>query len=367
MKKRLLILFFISFFTITFLVQNVSAKQNTIYVDRSMTGSFNGSRDAVGIYDPRTRKSGSGSETAYNSLKEASFIATAGDTIVIRAGTYNETLRPRRSGNATAPITYTNYEDEVVVITNTPGIRNLTADEVALDRTGEVYGIYIYDKSYIIIEGLHITNVNAWGRIVKSDHIILRNNKFTKSLGHYSASSILFDHSNDNKILNNTIHHGNDNLLLVHSDRNLVKGNNFKKGRHTLWCIRGGNFNVIRENYFHNDFQKIGEVYDVENGRDYPPIKYDAAHYNLIEKNIFAKTPSSGNNSPFSGIQYSGQHGIIRQNIFYETIGPAFSFELYRNESRYNYENRLYNNVFYKTKYAGIKISESKSYTFHSK
>ena len=68
MKKRLLILFFISFFTITFLVQNVSAKQNTIYVDRSMTGSFNGSRDAVGIYDPRTRKSGPGSETAYNSL-----------------------------------------------------------------------------------------------------------------------------------------------------------------------------------------------------------------------------------------------------------------------------------------------------------
>ena len=53
---------------------------------------------------------------------EASLEAIAGDTIVIRAGIYHETLRPMHSGNSAAPITYTNYEDEVVIIRDTPGI-----------------------------------------------------------------------------------------------------------------------------------------------------------------------------------------------------------------------------------------------------
>jgi hypothetical protein len=336
----------------------------TFYVDGSMTGSLDGSGDAIGTYNPETREAGSGSETAYNTFMEASLEAIAGDTIAIRGGTYHETLRPMHSGNAAAPITYTKYRDEVVIIRDTPGISNLTADEIALDQRGRQYGIYIYDVSHVIIEGLQVTNVTGWCRVVQSDHIILRNNTFSEALGAGTTCSIKFYHSDYNKVLNNTIHDGQDNLLLIHSDRNLVKGNSFMKGRHTLWCIRAGNFNVIRENYFHNELQKIGEVYDVEAAK-HTPIKYDATHYNIIEGNVFAKTASSGNHSPFAGIQYAGQHGIIRKNIFYETIGPALSFTLYSNEARYNYENRVYNNVFYKTDFAGISISRSQSYTFH--
>ncbi|MCP4609812.1 MAG: PKD domain-containing protein [Planctomycetes bacterium] len=342
----------------------VVGPSRTFYVDGFMRGSFNGSGDAVGIYNPDKREAGSGFETAYNTFMEASLEAIAGDTIVIRAGIYRETLRPVHSGNSAAPITYTNYEDEVVIIRDTLGISNLTADEVALDQPGRQYGIYIYGISHIVIKGLQVTNVIGWCRVVQSDHIILQHNKFSAALGHGTTGSIKFYHSDYNKIINNVIHDGQDNLLLIHSDKNLVEGNSFMKGRHTLWSIRGGNFNIIRDNYFHNELQKIGEVYDVEAAK-HAPIKYDAAHYNIIEKNIFAKTASSGNHSSFAGIQYAGQHGIIRQNIFYETIGPAFNFTLYSSEAMYNYENRLYNNVFYKSDFAGISISGSQSYTFH--
>ncbi len=336
----------------------------TIYVDNNISGVVDGSGDCIGTYDPATRSGGSGTETAYNTFMEASLQATAGDTIVIRAGTYNETLRPVNSGNAAAPITYTNYGNEVVIIRNTPGLSNLTPDEVALDQTGRQYGIYMYGVSHVIIEGLQVTNVTGWGRVVQSNHIIIRNNTFTAALGTGTTGSIKLFHSDYNKILNNTIHDGNDNLLLIHSDRNLIEGNHMMKGRHTIWCVRAGNFNVIRNNYFHNDIQKIGEVYDVEAAK-HPPIIYDAAHYNIIEKNVFAKTASSGDHSPFAGIQYAGQHGIIRKNIFYETIGPALDFTLYSDEARYNYENRAYNNVFYKTDFAGISMSGSQSYTFY--
>jgi PKD repeat protein len=336
----------------------------TFYVDGSMTGRFNGSRDAIGTYNPERREAGSGFETAYNTFQEASLLAIAGDTIIIRAGIYHETLRPMHSGNSAAPITYTNYEDEIVIIRDTSGIRNLTADEKALDQPGRQYGIYIYDVSHVIIEGLRVNYVAGWCRVVRSDHIILRNNTFTVALAQGTTGSIKLYHSDYNKILNNTIHNGNDNLLLIHSDRNLVQENHFMKGRHSIWSIKGGNFNVIRGNYFHNEIQKIGEVFDVESTKD-APIIYDAAHYNIIERNVFAKTASSGNHSPFAGVQYAGQHGIIRQNIFYETIGPAFDFALYSDEARYNYENRLYNNVFYKSDFAGISISGSQSHTFH--
>ncbi|MHC4417076.1 MAG: hypothetical protein ACYSU6_00660, partial [Planctomycetota bacterium] len=73
--------------------------------------------------------------------------------------------------------------------------------------------------------------------------------------------------------------------------------------------------------------------------------EYDCTKYNLIERNTFAYTPSSGNHSPYAGIQYAGQNGIIRNNIFYDTIGPALSLTLYGREANYNTGNRIYNNV----------------------
>jgi hypothetical protein len=336
----------------------------TIYVDGGMTGVFNGSGDAVGRYDVETRVAGTGSATAYNTIMEASAAVVAGDTIILRGGTYNETLRPVRSGTPSLPIAYRNHPNESVVIRDTPGIGGLTADELALDQAGRQYGIYMHGISHVVIEGLEVTQVAGWGRIVRSDHVILKRNTFTAALSPGTTGSIKFYHSDHNQILHNTIHDGNDNLLLIHSDRNLVKGNHFLKGRHVLWCIRAGNFNVIRNNYFHNELQKIGEVYDVEAASD-APVAFDASHHNVIDRNVFAKTASSGDHSPFAGIQYAGQHGIIRRNVFYETIGPALDFTLYPDEARYNYNNHAYHNVFHKTDFAGITLPGTGSFTFH--
>lgn len=336
----------------------------TIFVDKDITGSFNGSGDAIGTYDVAKRRAGAGSATAYNSIMEASAAVGAGDTIVIRGGTYHETLRPVRSGTASMPITYINHKAEDVIIRDTPGIGNLPAEEVALDQSDRQYGIYLNGVCHVVIEGLQVTNVAGWGRIVHSDHVVLKRNTFTAALALGTTGGIKFYHSDYNKILDNTIRDGNDNLLLIHSNRNLVAGNHFIRGRHTLWCIRGGSFNVIRNNYFHNELQKIGEVYDVEAANDAPVVS-DAAHYNVIERNVFAKTASSGNHSPFAGVQYAGQNGIIRQNLFYETIGPALDLTLYPDEARYNYDNHVYHNVFHKTDFAGISLPGKGPYAFH--
>jgi hypothetical protein len=99
-------------------------------------------------------------------------------------------------------------------------------------------------------------------------------------------------------------------------------------------------------------------------GFDHEFTVFDATKHNLVEGNDFAYSASSGDSSPYSGIQYAGQQGIIRYNRFYETVGPALQMTLYSDEARYNTGNRVYHNVFYKTDFAGIEIPGSSSYAF---
>jgi len=334
------------------------AAPRTLYVDQSIVSGADASGDCLGTYNPATRSGGSGTETAYNTLMEASLAAAPGDTIAIRAGVYEgaQILRPQNSGSPGLPITYRNYNGEQVTIQNTNGLSDLTADEVAADQAGRQYGIYIYGKSYLVIDGLHVTNVSGWARIVNCTHITLQNCDFTQASSTGTTGSVKFVNSDYDQVLNSQFREGNDNLLLIHSDNNLVAGNTFVNARHTLWCIRAGNFNVLRDNYFYNELQKIGEIYDAETD---PPIVYDATKYNVVEGNVFAKTASSGNASPYAGIQFAGQRCIIRKNVFYETIGPALDLTYYADEALYNYENRIYHNVFYGTDFAGITIADA--------
>ena len=63
------------------------------------------------------------------------------------------------------------------------------------------------------------------------------------------------------------------------------------------------------------------------------------------------------NASPYSGIQYAGQNGIIRNNVFYDCQGPPISLTLYSGEATFNYGNRVYNNDFYNNEFGAIDIS----------
>ena len=90
----------------------------------------------------------------------------------------------------------------------------------------------------------------------------------------------------------------------------------------------------------------------------------DDTKYNVVENNIFAYTASSGDHSPFAGIQYAAQNGIIRNNIFYECVGPPISLTLYSGEATNNYGNRISHNVFFDNEFGGIEISGSDDYNF---
>ncbi len=303
-------------------------------------------------YSPALRRCGEGGEQAYNSLSGAASNASAGDTVYLREGTYSEGLYPRNSGTATLPITYTRYNGETATISN-PSL------SPAID---------ISNRQYLVIDGLVITDVRRWLHARQAHYNIIQNNTFSRALdaGGSAKTGIFFEEATFNKLLNNTIADSTqDNIYIVNAHNNLIKGNTVRKAAHALWAIKCGDFNVLRDNYFHNEDQKIGEIYDCDSvGFDHQFNITNSTQHNMVEGNEFAYAPSSGNSSPYSGIQYSAQRGIIRKNIFHDITGPALQMALYGGEARYNTDNRIYHNVFFRTDYAGVEISGNTSAAF---
>ncbi|RPH99586.1 MAG: DUF1565 domain-containing protein, partial [Calditrichaeota bacterium] len=53
----------------------------------------------------------------FKTIQKAATVMIAGDVCMIRSGTYRETITPSNSGTKTAPLTFKNYADELVIIT----------------------------------------------------------------------------------------------------------------------------------------------------------------------------------------------------------------------------------------------------------
>ena len=290
-------------------------------------------------YDPSTRACGEGQERVFADLPLLT--AFPGDTVLFRGAEYNQTWTVRHSGKQGRPITYQVYPGEKVLF------------------TGEQLkpAINLSYREYIVLDGFTVSDVGRWLYARQMNYSVIKNNTFQRAMDASGGAKtgLFFSDAHFNKLLNNDIEDNPQDLLsLISSDRNVVEGNRFHKAGHALWDIRCGNYNVIRHNYFHNEKQKIGEVYDCDNAAGYK--LYDSTRRNIIESNDFSYVPSSGNKSPFSGIQYAGQQGIIRKNRFYDSQGPGLRLTIYGNEAQHNWGNRIYNNVFLNSGYAGVRI-----------
>jgi len=83
-------------FILTMLVMPLSAISSTLYVDLTIGNNCNN-------YDPVSRSCGAGSDTAFADTSSALTDISAGDTLILREGTYGQ-LNIQRSGTALQPI-----------------------------------------------------------------------------------------------------------------------------------------------------------------------------------------------------------------------------------------------------------------------
>lgn len=307
-----------------------------IYVDKTL------SKSPCTSYSIKDRLCSGGAALAFKSLGEANMAATAGDTIEIRAGSYNEQISPGRSGVGGAQITYRNFNGEEVTINQ--------VDQPA---------IFLLNKSHIVIQGVAISDVLGWGRLENAHHNAIKNIRFMNALARGTTGGLKLVRSHYNLVIGNSFETGNDSVVIQESDRNLIANNKFRWARHSLLSVRCGNFNVIRGNEFHNERQKAMEIYDCEAVSD-APFKLDATKRNVIENNRFIYTRGPSEPHKYNAIQFSGQYGIVRRNIFQDNQGGGINFQIYNDESFYSYGNRIYHNTFYKNRcYALIGARQS--------
>ncbi len=339
------------FWMITLLLIYSFSNARVIYVDQQL------SEDCIGNYSIQNRDCNGTDGNGYKTIQSASAASVPGTTILIRGGVYSEQLNPQISGEKDGFITFKNYGDETVEITGA----TLTP------------AVWINQKNYIIIDGMVIRDVKRWLNALGCSNLLILNCIFRNATdsGGSSKTGIFLQSCDHIKILNNIIDEcTQDNIGMVDCDYNLIEGNTITRAKHTLWALKCSNYNIIRKNYFHNKFQKIGEIYDCDNvgfgEESFPKItSLDDTKYNVVENNIFAYTASSGNHSPYAGIQCAGQHCIIRNNVFYECKGPAISLAFYANEAKNNYGNRISHNVFYNNEFGGLEIAGSDDNGFY--
>jgi hypothetical protein len=294
-----------------------------IYVDPQLT------EEACVTYYPSARSCQGGEAHAHRGLTAALAGVRAGDTVLIREGTYTRPLVLDRSGAQGAPITVRAYEGETVTITGIP-------DDPA---------ILLRNASYIVIEGLVVADVQGWGRLENVTHSVIRGNRFAEAQARGTRGGLKLVRSHLNRIADNRFERGNDSVLLQEADRNLVVGNHFTFARHSLLSVRCGNLNVVRGNRFHNERQKAVEVYDCEGVSD-APVRLEATRRNIFEENHFVFTRGPSQPHRYNGIQYAGQFGIVRRNLFHDVRGGGLRFAVYAKEALHNYGHRVYHNTF---------------------
>ncbi len=174
------------------------------------------------------------------SIQSAVNSANAGDTIQIRAGTYNESVSISRSGTASSPIVITGYPGEKPVIDgqNSRGtgvsirgsyitvsnlkVTNHTGHDVDVDRSSFVT---ISDlEVYITGRALHIQNSN--NIIIKNSTITTPTNIARQTDGIYSQRNKNNIYENNSITIYNSDPTGHDDAIQMYQDDSItVRGN----------------------------------------------------------------------------------------------------------------------------------------------
>jgi MYXO-CTERM domain-containing protein len=310
-----------------------AARAATLYVDGTLGA------DCSGTYDPAARACAGGTDIAFATVAAAAAAATPGDTVLFRGGTYAERLIPAQSGAPGQPISY----------------RGFTGETAILSGQGEP-AIFLLGLSNIVVADFTVEDSLGWGRVESCGDVTFEAMTFRRATATGTTGGLKLVKSTGVVIRKCLFDDGNDNVVVQESDRNLIEDSTFTKGRHSLLSVRCANFNVFRGNRFENADQKSAEIYDCEMVSDAPYL-LDATKRNLFEHNTFALTKASDMSHDFNGIQYAGQRGIVRRNVFHDNLGGGLGVQVYPDEALFNYGHRIYHNTFFQNACYGISAS----------
>ena len=280
----------------------------------------------------------------WRTIAKANSTVKPGDVVYLRGGKYkSDPIRPARSGTSSAPIRYVAYPNETPV---------LTADK----KSGLGDAIDLTDRSYIVVDGIHIdgvkpnpdSRVDHFVTIINGSHNTIRNGRFRYATGWHG---IRLTNSHHNKLIDNVIDvvgvydDGNgqdwgDSIQIDSKSRhNLVEGNVVTRGAHNLLQVKGER-NVIRNNVFDNDWSEI-----LGRGKGGRNLSLMGKH-NVFENNVVRNAKGSTDRKRNAGMKVEGQRNIVRRNIIVANSNEGITSQS-RASQKWAHHNRIYHNTLY--------------------
>jgi hypothetical protein len=290
----------------------------------------------VGETDPGT----------YCSLSTANPNLVAGETVYLKAGTYNNDgyINPTNSGTAGNYITYQSSGGAATI-------------------TGQTYGVYLNGKSYIKVSGITVTSPTSVPLyITNSNYNWIADSIFSGgSVGSGYWGSQIVNNSSYNCVSGCTFHTfgstdqggvfaiGTEESTSDTTQYNLIENCTMYAGGHHVIAILG-RYNTIRNNHFHN------EAWDPYGHRVIYLMGTTSSSYGI--RNII-----EGNRVGYAGISYDGgvNHGqlnagnynIVRFNSYLSNTGAGIGFDCGASYPVAPSYNAVYNNTFYNNSAAG--------------
>jgi hypothetical protein len=259
----------------------------------------------------------------WRTLRKANQTLTAGDTVFVHGGTYDETIVPARSGSAGRPIVYMRFgTDPVVVRGESATMKGIVA--LGWDMSTESIAA---SKSYVIIDGF----VFQYRFASALPDVPVFSNRF--AYVHIDNSQSAY-----NEIRNCVIEQPGGGLanfeddfrhagiLVGYAQHTRMEGNDISGMWIGIWlCGAAPRYNVIRGNYIHDVGSSAVDIADPETGED-------GLQGNLIEWNMISGSANE------DGIQFepnyqsdysvaSNRGTIIRNNIVRGCVENAFDLK----------------------------------------
>ena len=315
------------------------------------------------------------------SIATANANAVAGDTIILRGGTYYHYISPANSGtDISNRVIYQAYTGETPTFTTDEaggrwsiklqGRSWIKVDGIASYHSGAFFYIgygscynelvncaFSEDTNVVYSTGLITYRSTAYATGPGSSHNWIHDCTFSK----YGYVTVAYDDGGTIRISDN----GADP-----SSNNTFEDNVFSYGGHDLIDV-GGWYNVVRNNIFHNE--EAWYAYTPPEPPASPPANtpasgyfgnrcillsnsgdnYGTANHTLVEGNRIGWAGTPPDDDGASGIENAGAHTLVRFNYIYGCFGMGYYSKMqpggvYPSSLDSGSYARVYNNTIYK-------------------
>jgi hypothetical protein len=293
--------------------------------------------------------------TPWLTISKANSTLTAGQSVEIKVGKYNQGINPVNPGSANSPISY----------------RAFGTDQVTI--TGNVTGITISGKRNITVSGIQFTNVAQFASLSSATNCVISNCVFYAQLNHNFWGGFEFiNTSQSNRLVNSTLSvwgwypgntDDNGDLICIGDSNggsttdkswyNRIEGNTVYSGAHSLLAAYSGH-SIIRSNYFHNEiwsgsFGGRGLIFEAT-----PTV----GGQNLFEGNKVGFASAAADAVAGAGVNLRTRNSIFRRNTFIDNTDAGIFMDGGDITDDHSLWNQIYHNTFYRN---GLNTTETRA------